>query len=572
MVRSVFTSHSPLVGPYSRGFNHPGPMLYWLLAPLNGLFRGASWSTVVGASLLEASAIAATAWLTYRRAGFRLMLAAMAVIALSYAGHRHLGANAFVEAWNPYIAFPFFVLFLFQVWLLSLGERWQTLGVVLTGTLLVQCHIGYLPLVVAGLAWATSLLVLDRWRGSAPRGGWLVPLIASASALVLLWTVPVVQQLTGTPGNLSQIWDDFTRGDRPSAGFSSGAGIFAEQLVIPPPWLGGQVEAPFASLEVQPAALAWLVVPAFLVAVGLFAARRSGRREDSRLVGLAGIMSIVSIVAISRINTLLEPFLFYWRSIVAVFLVMSAAWAVYNWLGISSRPIAQFVCALLVLAIVVGGFGRLTVDAVDRRHADRPNEVAAQDVIAQIRRAGLPTHPVLIRVLDYDRGGLDETLMNWMDRENATVLADRDLGYKFGNWRLAPPHTPDEIWYTAVDGAYRSLLDGRDNARLVASTTPLRRSREREVIDLQRTLSRQLASSDHPDLVRYLDNPFLELIVDRDKPSGVSIEKVRRLAHLNDVVFRSGHCRCSVWAFPRQSAPARSELEDLVTQSAAAST
>src|SRR5262245_10060786 len=32
-VRDVFTSSIPLVGPFSHGFTHPGPLAFWVLAP-----------------------------------------------------------------------------------------------------------------------------------------------------------------------------------------------------------------------------------------------------------------------------------------------------------------------------------------------------------------------------------------------------------------------------------------------------------------------------------------------------------------------------------------------------------
>ena len=52
-VRDVFGSHTPLVGAYSRGFNHPGPLLFYALAPLSKLTGGATWATLVGAALVQ---------------------------------------------------------------------------------------------------------------------------------------------------------------------------------------------------------------------------------------------------------------------------------------------------------------------------------------------------------------------------------------------------------------------------------------------------------------------------------------------------------------------------------------
>ena len=56
-VRDVFTSNTPLVGAYSRDFNHPGPLFFWLLGPLSWVAGRAPWATLVGGAVLQGSAI-----------------------------------------------------------------------------------------------------------------------------------------------------------------------------------------------------------------------------------------------------------------------------------------------------------------------------------------------------------------------------------------------------------------------------------------------------------------------------------------------------------------------------------
>jgi len=57
-VREVWSLHPPLVGPYgNHGWNHPGPLMFYLLA-LPSLVSGqAAWGTQVGAALLQGVAI-----------------------------------------------------------------------------------------------------------------------------------------------------------------------------------------------------------------------------------------------------------------------------------------------------------------------------------------------------------------------------------------------------------------------------------------------------------------------------------------------------------------------------------
>ena len=86
MVRDVFSGHPPLVGTYSRGFNHPGPLLFWVLAPLTALAGGAPWATLVGSALLQGVGIVAVAWISFRRGGTAFMLVMLATLGLAYTG------------------------------------------------------------------------------------------------------------------------------------------------------------------------------------------------------------------------------------------------------------------------------------------------------------------------------------------------------------------------------------------------------------------------------------------------------------------------------------------------------
>lgn len=57
-VRDVFTSQSPLTGLYSRpGWNHPGPLMFWGMAPLSWLSGQAPWATRIGGALLQGIAL-----------------------------------------------------------------------------------------------------------------------------------------------------------------------------------------------------------------------------------------------------------------------------------------------------------------------------------------------------------------------------------------------------------------------------------------------------------------------------------------------------------------------------------
>src|SRR5262245_4739894 len=134
-VRDVWSGDLPLVGVYSRfGWNHPGPILLWLLAPLNALFGGASWTTLVGHAALQGVAVVGTAWTAWRRGGLAVVLGALATLLLTYIA---IADRMLFQPWNPNVVvfFPWFVL---AAWGVAQGDRMDLVIGAVLATLLVQ--------------------------------------------------------------------------------------------------------------------------------------------------------------------------------------------------------------------------------------------------------------------------------------------------------------------------------------------------------------------------------------------------------------------------------------------------
>ena len=536
-VRDVFTSHTPLVGAYSRGFNHPGPLLFYALAPLSKLTGGATWATMVGAALVQGLGVVLLAWASYRRAGTAFMLLMLGALGLAYTGLDNLGQ--FTHAWNPYAALPYFALFLVLVWAVALGNRWSIVGALAAGTFVVQCHVGYSPLVLVALVWAAILVVVGRRTqpDDAPR--WSVVLGCSAGALVALWLPPVIQELRDRPGNLTALWDFFREGGD-TIGLRAGAGLLATEFRIFPPWLGGGETYGFGTGNASPSSPWWLLIPAALLVLGWLAARRTGRRADQRLVELAALMTVVGVLALSRLTIDPLPYVFYWRVVLATFVVGASGWAIAHavagavpdeWASWPRR-----VGVVVALVAVVWGFGAQTVDVLNHTDAIEGIEAASADAYAQVRAQGLPQQPVLVRALGSTVAGFDQGLIDALDRDGVPVRVDRQYGYHFGDQRTAAPADVGEIWYVAEEGRYVSLTPELPGARLVASSSPLSRADEHELRGLQ----------------------FFDLMTRQQFPDGVpglTNQQVQRITELNHEVAASGSCRCAIVAFPADQAP-----------------
>jgi hypothetical protein len=90
-----------LVGPYSRsGFHHPGPALFYVLAPFVRLLEPTGPGLYLGAVIVNAAAPIAAVTVVWRRVGALAALWAAAAIGLFCLC---LGVGTVREPWNPYL-------------------------------------------------------------------------------------------------------------------------------------------------------------------------------------------------------------------------------------------------------------------------------------------------------------------------------------------------------------------------------------------------------------------------------------------------------------------------------------
>ena len=87
------------------------------------------------------------------------------------------------------------------------GLRWTVPLIAVAASVAVQTHVGTVP-AVALLLVTLGPLALWRWRRD--RVAWRRPILAGVLVLAVMWALPVLQQVTGHPGNLSEIADFFT--------------------------------------------------------------------------------------------------------------------------------------------------------------------------------------------------------------------------------------------------------------------------------------------------------------------------------------------------------------------------
>src|SRR6478736_6002375 len=197
-VRDVWTLNTPLIGPYSKSFNHPGPMFFWVLAIPSLLAGQAAWATLVASAVAMGVAIVASARVAWRAGGIALVVVALAASTLSLRS-----SFLYMHPWNPNTALPFFILLLLLLAATAAGDLGKLVWVAVVGSFLLQTHVGYLPVAAVPIALLAGVL-FRRWRREPGRArAYRREALKAAVVALVLWLPPLAQQILSKGGNLS---------------------------------------------------------------------------------------------------------------------------------------------------------------------------------------------------------------------------------------------------------------------------------------------------------------------------------------------------------------------------------
>jgi hypothetical protein len=318
--RDVFSArHFPFLGTWSsasltagKDLNHPGPLLFDLLAVPVRLFGGTT-GVVLGIGLINAAATIGAAIVGYRLAGRNgSILATLTAAALAHS----LGSGMLTDPWNPHpLIVPSLLMFMLT-WAVAAGSFSMMPWLLAVGSLCVQTHLGYVYLVPAccliGVA-GTVIVHRRRWRSEpACRPVDLAAMRRSGAfslaTVLVLWAQPLIEQLTGEgQGNLARIVTS-TQSDGPVVGPRLGARIIAAIVAIPPWWNRSSIVdavplTPYNTdnVTVTPAGVPRAVIALVaLVALGvvvIVAAVTASRRRDR--VGLAAVITAACLLIVA---------------------------------------------------------------------------------------------------------------------------------------------------------------------------------------------------------------------------------------------------------------------------------
>lgn len=202
-VRHVWAGDTLLGAPWRAGYHHPGPLFFWLCAPLSAAFGAESTGIFVGACVINAVSAGGLVALTRLFARRAHALAALTVVLAWFAAFGDVSAS---PSCTTAIVLPT-AAFLVSAALLARGKSGASAPAVLFGALAGQTYAAAGAVVTpVALGAVVAFLVGARRRGGLDRAeAWR--LVIAATLLLVLFVPPIVEAATAAEpgGNAARI-------------------------------------------------------------------------------------------------------------------------------------------------------------------------------------------------------------------------------------------------------------------------------------------------------------------------------------------------------------------------------
>jgi hypothetical protein len=496
--RDVFSRHPPLLGTWTSAsltaktqFNNPGPLLFDLLAVPATLFAGGG-GLAAGVALLNGLAVIGIAVFAYRRGGYLVATAAMAVAASMVLT---MGSQVLFDATQPSSLLLPFLFLCVLVWSVACGDLAAIPWAIGVASLILQSYLTYGYLIALLLLWAALGLGLTlRTTRARQREAWpelrrrtTLSVAVAGVVLIVCWIQPLVEQLTGPrPGNLSRLARELASPSQKPIGFRSGIRVLAGVISLPPWWFRPSFAhylSPGASPPSLGAAVTSLFILAGLLVFCFFFARRHHDQTSERALATATVALVAGFVTAGR-----TPF--------GAFIGLAFVITLVRWLAMR-LALAREIPLVAALVVLTAVFSALAVPQSDQGASTGEAEVPAiKDLDRQIASAsanakGLPT--VLVDFSSVRFADPIPTAVLAILQHRGVPFFTKDQGLLF---QLGPSRT-----FTGNAGAQLILLEGDTtceppaSARLVALHDELGPNERQELAALDSQIAQYVGAN-----------------------------------------------------------------------------
>lgn len=527
-VTDVVRGRFPSVGLYSwHGWNHPGPIAFYAFAPFHWVMAGSPAAMLVGAAVWNAAfgALAVrTVTRRHRGAGYAVVVMMCLVWFAS-------GATSAADPWTPYLALPVLVWFLCGVWGTVERDRSAVWAMCLSAAILVQVHVGYVPVtVVVGV-----VALVTYWRG----GGAVTQLSRPLVAGLALFT-PLVFHPMASARNVGDLVRYFVSGGEATVGFVRGMRMVATEFSPHASWLGGARESGVIG-EAPVSSIWWSIAFAALVVGAAFGAREHPRL---RAVVPCVIASFVAMsVSVVQVRGFAFPYVVLFRAPIVIATLM---WMIAVLLARrpAPRPVTMAASTFVVTVCLV-----VSVVSTTSRDTITDDADAVREVVSTAT-SNVGSEPILLRLGDGGLVGLYPELVRWFEQHDVGSGIEKGTEWVFGR-RALEAGSAAEVWFVCDTGVVFSLLSTQPGARVIAEHTPFSPAQESDVVGLQSRLANRLRSLGDSFDLSVLDSPLVSFAL---TSSDVDQELVAELGVLNSRTPEPGD-RFGIVAFAPDEIP-----------------
>jgi hypothetical protein len=418
-----------LLGPYSRfQWHHPGPLYFFWMVPFYALAGFRSAGLDAAALALNLVSLTLVVWVITRRAGNVLAISLCVTMAIFVSR----SAEVLTSPWNPHISvLPMMALIVTAAD--AVAGRWKMLPLVAAlASLVGQTHVGLLASAVAvgGVAVVSGGVAERPSESSAGLTGRTT--LLTALVLVVFWILPLVDQFTGHPGNITRLWTFFVTESHPGQTFSAAFSAWGDML-------SGLARPDFYvahGWRLRESRVRWSEALAIVQIIGLAAsaawAVRAHRRFELVLTLLLALASLLALGSATRIEGAIFDHEVFWISglgslnLAILFTLIARPFTERVFPSMMTSSIAPRIgWAVVVVGAIIGV--RQLQEAV--HHSNNPGieSEAASAVAADLQTYFRDRHIIrpLIRI-DQDAWGMAAGVILRLQKANLPVAVEDD--------------------------------------------------------------------------------------------------------------------------------------------------
>ncbi|CAN5543834.1 hypothetical protein BH10ACT2_BH10ACT2_23530 [soil metagenome] len=540
-VRDVLGRHTPLIGlpgrigVFPNQGSHPGPLSFYLLAPVYRLLGSTSYALLVSATVINVGAAWLAITLAARRGGRRLIVGVGAVLMVLCAW---FGASVLTQPWNPYLPLVSFVVVLLATWGVVEGDHILLVPLVFFASLCAQTHVPYLALSVALCGFAFGVVAWRWWQARSINHTQRRSVAVAVGLGALLWLPVFFDEFRHTPGNITMLRRHFLSPPEQPVGWGQGLKTVLAHFDVTHIVIGTIGRSSYWVDRLDNLADGSWVVGAVVLLVWIAAIAVSWRLPDRRIFRLHLVTAVAFVVVLASTARIFGKIWYYltlsnW--IVAALAVAATVWTFVAWWEGSGRrriPVTRLCAAVLVLAAVALVQDALTVDPPEARLSRVLTAVVepTADALDEGVGAADGRDGVYAVVWDdaYYFGSQGFGLINELERRGFTVRV-------YDTYRV--PVTPQRVTDAAHVTAEVVLATGvnvekwraRDGVQEVAFFEPRSAAELTEFEHLRSESISRLRASGLDELVELVDSNLFGARVDPRLPPDVEAMLARML-------------------------------------------